>query len=213
MEEPLKHIKMIIFDWSGVISDDRRPVYESNMRVLEAHGKKRLTFEEWLPRTTLSAIEFFANHGITGDRDVLFKEYSDYLTQVRKEGIRPFVYSEAARVLRSLTKRGKELIVISTHPEEHLLKEASEYGIKEYFSKFVGGVKDKAEELSELCLREKIDQSNTVYIGDTIYDVKAAKKAGVHSVGITTGNHVKERLLIEEPEFVVDSLKEFSSLF
>ncbi|MDE1860152.1 MAG: HAD family hydrolase [Candidatus Micrarchaeota archaeon] len=204
---------MVIFDWSGVISDDRRPVYESNMRVLEAHGKKRFTFEEWLPRTTLTPIELFANHGVTGDREVLFREYRDNLAQVKKEGIVTTVYPDAKVALQSLAEKGKELVVISSHPEEHLLKEAIDYGVKRYFSKFVGNVKDKAQELSELCSVQGINPLDTVYVGDTIYDIQAAKKAGVRSVGITNGYHVKERLRTENPEFIVDSLTELSSLF
>jgi beta-phosphoglucomutase-like phosphatase (HAD superfamily) len=39
-------IKLYIFDWSGTLSDDRRPVYEANMRVLVAYGKQRMTFQQ-----------------------------------------------------------------------------------------------------------------------------------------------------------------------
>ena len=53
--------------------------------------------------------------------------------------------------------------------------------------------------------------SNAIYLGDTIYDIRAAKKAGVHSVGVATGYHVRERLVNENPDFVVDSLTEFQS--
>lgn len=75
LERQLLNPKIVITDWSGVFSDDRMPVYEANMGILEAHGKSRFPFEEWLSRTTATPIEFLANHGVVGDRDVLFEEY------------------------------------------------------------------------------------------------------------------------------------------
>jgi len=205
-------VKMLIFDWSGVISDDRMPVYESNMRVMEAHGIKRMSFEEWLPQTKLSAAEFFASQGLVGDTDTLNKEYSDMLAVVKKDGIQTVVYEDAKTVLEKLSLMGKELIVISSHPQVHLLKEAQSYSIKKFFSKFVGSVKNKAQELSDLCSKEEAAPDKTAYVGDTIYDIQAAKTARVHSIGITTGYHVRERLLAEKPEFVVDSLSELRKL-
>lgn len=33
-ERLLKGVELMVFDWSGVVSDDRPPVYEANMRVV-----------------------------------------------------------------------------------------------------------------------------------------------------------------------------------
>lgn len=41
----MNSIDTIIFDSSGIISGDCRPVYEANMRILEAFHLKRMTFE------------------------------------------------------------------------------------------------------------------------------------------------------------------------
>ena len=38
-------MNLFIFDWSGVISDDRKPVYEANTRLLRERGLKILTFD------------------------------------------------------------------------------------------------------------------------------------------------------------------------
>jgi len=186
-DSSLRDITTIIFDWSGTISDDRRPVYESAMILLKAHGKNCFSFEEWLTTAAISIIEFLAGQGITGERETLFKEYADALSLVRKDGIRPVVYADAKQVLQDLRESGKELMVISSHPEDHLLDEASEYQIKEYLSKIVGSAKDKAQEILRLCSEERIGLQNVIFVGDTAYDIQAAKKAGIRSIGITTG--------------------------
>ena len=41
-------IQLVIFDWSGPISDDRRPVYEADMAILRKYRKPAAPFEEWV---------------------------------------------------------------------------------------------------------------------------------------------------------------------
>jgi HAD superfamily hydrolase (TIGR01549 family) len=204
-----QNIRLFTTDWSGVISDDRRPVYEANMKVLEAHGKTRMTFQEWLPRTTLTPIEFFANHGLNGDPKILFEEYRDAYSESRRKGLNPIVYSDAKETLKFIFDSGVPVVVVSSHPKEHLIKEASEYGVSEYVLTFAGNTQDKTDGILKACSETGKEKTMTVYLGDTIYDIQAAKKAGVHSVGIATGYHVKERLINEDPDFCFESLSEF----
>src|ERR1700721_1643797 len=108
----MKGRQLIISDWSGVMSDDRKPVYEANMRVIEHHGLKRFSFEEWLPQTTLSAREFFANMGLSAEGDALFEEYAQTLAEVRASGIHPTAYPDAQFFLAKVTGAGKEVVVV-----------------------------------------------------------------------------------------------------
>jgi pyrophosphatase PpaX len=49
----------------------------------------------------------------------------------------------------------------------------------------------------------------TAYVGDSPFDIGAAKAAGVHAVGVTWGGiHGRERLEAEEPDAVVDTAAE-----
>lgn len=206
----MPNFSVFIFDWSGVISDDRRPVYEANMRLLKRHGKQRMTFKEWLPRTTLSAREFLANHGVIGEPDKLFEEYRQELNKVRADEIHPVLYPNTLKALEKLLKNGKKLIVVSSHPEKNLREEAKEYGIEQFFKFFIGNSKDKTRGILEACERVNVKPSflEIAYIGDTIYDIHAAKKAGVYSIAITNGYHVKERLKKENPDKTIESLME-----
>jgi phosphoglycolate phosphatase len=212
---PIKHnpisIRLITTDWSGVISDDRKPLHETNMRVLDAHGKSRLTFDEWLLKSTMTALEFFAGQGISSNPQVLFEEFRSVYTQVRKEGLNPVAYADSKEVLKFFSGIGMPLIVVSSHPEDYLINEAIEYGIKNYITAFEGTVTDKTEGILKACLRAGEKPENTLYIGDMVYDIRAAKKAGVYSVAVTTGYHTKERLADEKPDLIVASLTHFKN--
>src|SRR3989338_6203932 len=103
-------LEPVIFDWSGVISDDRRPVYEANKIVVEKHGVKHENFQNWLIHTNASAPLYFASRGITADPDVLMEEYRQALHLVRTNGTHPVLYPDVSHTLASLSPR-KQFVV------------------------------------------------------------------------------------------------------
>jgi len=53
------------------------------------------------------------------------------------------------------------------------------------------------------------EPAETAYVGDSPFDVRAAKAAGMHAVAVTWGRiHDRERLEAEEPDAIVDGAEE-----
>src|SRR4030042_669957 len=145
------NIKLLIFDWSGVISDDRRPVYEANMKILRDYNKPTISFEEWLPRTTMTPIELLANHGVHGNPDKLFNLYKKYFDEEIESGIVPRIYPDVHNVFKYLKEKGKRLAVLSSHPTDNLRKEAGHYNLTSFFDLIYGDLKDKSKGLQNIC--------------------------------------------------------------
>lgn len=206
----LHPISTLISDWSGVLSDDRPPVYEANMRGIEARGKMRLSVEEWLATAQLGAREFFVSQGITEDPEKLFDEYKKTLDSLRENGLAPTAYPDALAFLQAVSKRMR-IIVLSAHPGSLLHAEAAEYGFEPYIAMFVGNLRYKVAAIENIVANEK-DRKSFAYMGDTVFDVQAAKEAGVQSIGITTGYHSRERLAQEQPDVLADSLAELQEI-
>jgi len=204
----LRDLQLVISDWSGVISDDRKPVYEANCRVLERHGLKRLGFDQWLEKTYPSAPAFLAAYGLVESPERLHEEYIAALNEVRAEGICPVLYPDARSFIETVTKTGREFAVISSHPAEHLAREAEEYDIVQFISTITGSVSDKALAIRDLISSRDLDLANVIYLGDMTFDVLAAKRAGVTSVGVATGYQTRELLATAEPDLLVHSLTE-----
>jgi len=197
-------VQLIITDWSGVISDDRRMVYESNMRLLEKHGESRRTFESWLEASQLTCAAYLASVGLRLDPAIVSEEYSAMLSTLRSEGFRPTVYPDAQEFV--LGVNGRPVVVVSSHPEDHLVTEANEYGLTSHIAYFSGSIVNKAEAITRVL--SIFLPSQALYMGDTVFDIRAAKQAGVTSVGIATGYHTKDRLVREAPDHVFSSLTE-----
>ena len=205
---PLEGVKLFIFDWSGTISDDRAPVYEANMRVFDENGISRISFEEWLAGSKTSASELFTANGIQGTPKELFDLYRQTFDKVVSEGIKPRVYPKIEKVLKALKKRKLPIIVISAHPETNLTNEAKEYGLSGFINRLIGGVTDKRSAIFQICEEYGIDPKNVAYIGDTTFDMIAARGVGTRAVAVEGGYHLREKLEAESPNLILNSLRD-----
>ena len=52
--------------------------------------------------------------------------------------------------------------------------------------------------------KNKLNYSETYYVGDEVRDIKAAKKAGIYSIGVTWGYNGKTIMDKENPDLVAD---------
>lgn len=53
-----------------------------------------------------------------------------------------------------------------------------------------------------------VKPESALYIGDTLFDIRAAKQMGLKSAGVSTGYHKAESLIREEPDVFLKSLGE-----
>jgi phosphoglycolate phosphatase-like HAD superfamily hydrolase len=73
---------------------------------------------------------------------------------------------------------------------------------------FIGSVTDKASVIQITLAGFGARHTDVCYIGDTVFDIRAAKKAGVMSVAVASGYHTHERLAAEKPDILVRTLTE-----
>ena len=203
-----RDIKLTAFDWSGVISDDRMPVYLANMELLKMYGKSTMSFEEWLPRTTLTPVEFMKNHSVSDNPDKIFGLHARFYSNIVKSGTKPSVYPDAEEIFDYLNSKGMEVVVLSSHPKANLKKDAKGYKLNRYIDSIFGSSKDKTKGLLDICSMKNKEPQSVLYTGDTIYDIQAAKQAGVVSAGICDGYHTRKRLGRENPSLLMSCLSD-----
>jgi pyrophosphatase PpaX len=86
--------------------------------------------------------------------------------------------------------------------------------IAHLFETIVGGDetekhKPDPEPLLLAAERMAANPAETAYVGDSPFDVRAAKAAGMHAVAVTWGRiHDRDRLEREEPDAIVDTAEE-----
>jgi len=82
------------------------------------------------------------------------------------------------------------------------------------FAPVVGGDetekhKPDPEPLLLAAKRMNAEPAKTAYVGDSPFDIRAAKAAGMHAIAVTWGRiHDRDRLEREEPDAIVDTAEE-----
>lgn len=210
----LKNKNVFIFDWSGTLSDDRVPVQTAFNRVaIELGLKPTKNLNAWLKKTIKPIEVDYSNQLLSKLSPAEIRTlYSQHFTIVSREGINPTMYNDVIKILDFLKNNQKKLFVLSSHPHKNLLKEARGYKIEKYFDKITGGIFNKTKGLLETYDEMNINVNETVYIGDMIGDIRAAKETKTTSIALTRGYHSKEILLLENPDILINNLSELESL-
>lgn len=209
-QELLADKRLLLFDWSGTVSDDLRLVYEANMRLLERHGEERITLEEYRSgnRKWNAGLYLAATNK---DIAPLYQEYGRILDALLLTEEPATMFPGTMELFSAAAEQGKRVGIISSHPIANLVGEMSAYGLVNLVATVQGGVSDKGPAIRTAYTQAGMSPSETAYIGDTVPDVRGAREAGIFAVAITQGYHSEALLRAEKPDLVVASLPELIS--
>ena len=117
-------------------------------------------------------------------------------------------------VLVRLKGEGRRLGIVTAKRRQTVELAFARLPIEHLFETVVGGDetdRHKPDPAPLLLALDRLDAAPTqaAYVGDAPFDVKAAKAAGLYSVGVTWGGiHARERLEAEHPDALVDTAEE-----
>ena len=117
-------------------------------------------------------------------------------------------------VLVRLHEEGCRLGVVTAKRRDTAQLAFDRVGLGHFFEAVVGGDeterhKPNPEPLLLGAERLGADPATTAYVGDSPFDVRAAKAAGMFAVGVTWGRiHDRARLEAEQPDAIVDTAEE-----
>jgi len=204
-------IKNIIFDWSGVINDNRETTYLVVLEIFKKFGVPAITMDqfrkEWEQPFMLFYNKFIPN--LTMDDEVeAYKEA--YITILKNHEPKP--YTGIVPLLKNLKENGTNLIIISSDHLLYLQKEIGLFGLEGVFDEINCDVHDKSKNLAETIQRNKFNPRETIFIGDTQHEIEAGKSANLLTGAVTWGIHSKERLTSANPDYIMDSPDDLAKL-
>src|SRR5665213_1797370 len=119
-----------------------------------------------------------------------------------------------ADVLVLLKEEGRRLGVVTAKRRSTVELAFAQVPLAHLFETVVGGDetdrhKPDPEPLLLAAKRMGADPATTAYVGDSPYDIRAARAARMHAIGVSWGRiHDRRVLEAEEPDAVVDSAEE-----
>jgi len=211
----MRMFKAVIFDWDGTVADTKKTVMESFRRVL---SEASCTIsDEFIERrigvgTRKIMEDALRECGIDFDEEALEKlverkiEYQAEMTGAVD------LFEGAVELLKALHGRVK-IALATMGPRKVVDKLLSEKSIRRYFDVVVTAdeapkPKPNPEIFLQAARRMKVRSEECLVVEDSIFGVKAAKAAGMGCVAVPSGAYTGEELRKEEPDLLIDSLKE-----
>jgi len=124
------------------------------------------------------------------------------------------IYERMPDIIATLSDSGYTLGVCTSKRADYATAIVDMFGLAEYFAFIDGGDIDirKSQQLERL-VKNGIDASSAVMIGDRNVDIEAGKSNGLKSVGVTWGFGDVEELELAGPDHLIRSPDELLELF
>ena len=146
-------------------------------------------------RSAFSILDRFELQNI--DATIPFPAVRDSLVYLKSKGVRLAILTNSGRKAASLSIRRAE---IGDCFEFVLTREDTDT------------MKPRPEGLEKAVSMLSLPRAGVYYIGDSTFDVIAAKRAGVKMVAVATGSYSAERLRSEGADHVISSVKDLPAV-
>ncbi len=117
-----------------------------------------------------------------------------------------------ADAIKGFKTIGLKTAVASSNPRKLIVKVLDLTGLLDYIDVIVGAEdvergKPHPDMIEKAIKRLGVEPCETVYVGDTVYDVEAGRAAGAFTVAVLTGAASRRELENSRPDMIVESLK------
>lgn len=197
---------VVLFDFDGTVIDSGAIILAS-MR----HATLTVLGRDFEDEILMAAV---GGAGLNEQMRLLDEGRVDELVRVYRAHNEP-LHSELVccagmeDVLAALKQEGRRLGIVTAKRRQTVALAFEHVPIEHLFDVVVGSddtERHKPDPDPILFALEQLgaDADETVYVGDSPFDIRAAKAAGVHAVAVTWGGiHTHERLAAENPDAVV----------
>ncbi len=180
------NIKAILFDMDGVLVDSFEVWYQLFCSTLKHFGKKPVSRPEFIEHAWSLGFEivsqrYFKDHKVDDIAQYYFSHFLDHRQYLKAtDGV--------GATLEEAQKRGLELAVISNTYTKLAKKILTQVGLVDYFKLIIGGdkvrlAKPAPDMVLLACKQLGVVPSEAIMVGDTEYDIAAARGAGSLAVG------------------------------
>ena len=202
---------VVLFDLDGTVVDSGAMILAS-MR----HATLEVLGREYTDEDLMKAV---GGPGLEAQMAAFAPDRVDELVRVYRAHNEPLhdeleACEGMGEVLARLHDEGRRLGIVTAKRRSTAELAFARVPVAHLFEAVVGGDetehhKPHPEPLLLAAERMGADPAETAYVGDSPFDIRAAKAAGMHAIGVTWGRiHDRERLAAEEPDAVVDRAEE-----
>ncbi len=213
----LKTFQNIIFDLDGTLTNPYTGILNSLRYAL---GK--LNFEkipdsvppEFIgpPLQQCFKQVFGLNEKLTEIAIAYFREY--YGSQGLYEN---YPYDGIVELLSALNENGVSMYVATSKYEKYAWEIVRHFELDKYIRDLSGadykGSKTKADHILDIMTRYRLCATESLMVGDTVFDIAGAKEAGISVLSVGYGFAAQHLLMDSQPDYFAGSVEELTELF
>jgi HAD superfamily hydrolase (TIGR01549 family) len=207
--EPSRY-QHFIFDLDGTLVDSASEIHEAASFICNKYGLSLPSLAYIRTKTGSPPGEFFLDHGCEPSQaQSLVAEFRQHLADYA--GNPASVYPDVHDVLLQLSRAGRRISLATTKPTKLATILLDRYGLLSFFSHVQGTdppLKHKPNPDIVLACIALAPSLSSVMVGDTTFDLEAAERAGIDSIGVGVGAHGLERLRESDPSFLINHMSE-----
>ncbi|MHA2394731.1 MAG: HAD family hydrolase [Promethearchaeota archaeon] len=208
-----KGIRLIIYDLDGVLVDSNKAILESFKRTMMEIN------EPYKPEKIMSRIGFSLPQIF---KDTLPAKYHTRLEELRQMYIKHFqsldvkytkLLPNVAETLFETQDRGFLQSVATNKTVTEAERILGELGVLKFFDLLAGFMtvdkpKPEPDMIFYILDKLQVEPFEAVLVDDTNVGLTAGIKAGVRTIGITTGNNTVEQIQLVNPTTIIHSFSE-----
>lgn len=212
-----------IFDLDGTLVDLRFKFREARKAIIQEFRSLGLNTSHMHPDESTQALLEMADERATesGRQDLLLDIKRISENTLDRYEITAAGQSElkhgAVPTLEHLRENGNKLGLMTNSGERAVKLTLSKHSLQKYFESIVtrndiSKLKPHSEGLVRTMEILHVTKKRGLYVGDSVFDVRAAQEAGMDSAAVLGGAHSRELLQRESPKYLISRLDELMDL-
>ncbi|NLJ58735.1 MAG: HAD-IA family hydrolase [Tissierellia bacterium] len=194
--------KYVIFDFDGTLADTEEANFVIYQKLAEKYKLRNITMDELGHLKKMSAKDVMAYVEVKKRYlPFLLKKGKNLLTQDIKNIslCKPDIFS----TIKTLRKMGIKTAIITTNSKTNvkLFLEANQAEIFDYITS--AGMFGKESKMKKIIRKEKVKPEETLYVGDEIRDINAARGAGIDIASVGWGYNTVDSLKKHKPDYLI----------
>ncbi len=213
LKKPVKPI--LLFDNDETLIDSEKAIQESFKKTLKEYLPDRELTQDELDGFLGPTLEESFSKYLPQDKvNEASEKYRAYNEELLKE-VKPMPGAKEA--LEKWKGEGYKLGVVSSKKKETVVKGLGYVGMDTLFDVIIGledckHPKPAKDGIINACKALGLSHDEVIYVGDSVTDIQAAKKAGVYSVGYSDQEKRNKELKAAQPNATIAKLSELDEI-
>ncbi len=207
---------VLIFDFDGTVMDTQALILETFRRVFENHKPDyTLTEEDYYSFLGPTLYDSFARYFDISEVDALVAEYREINLELHDQYVKPM--DHVVEVLEDLKAQGYTMSIVSSKLQAPILYALELTNMSHLFEVVWGmdnyeKIKPDPDGIIRIMKENFYDRSSFIYLGDTVTDIEAGKRAGAFTIGYVFDKNREQALIDSEPNVLIDDWRELPKI-